>query len=174
LGSRTFKVHIDGYNLLPLLKGDTKENPRKGFLYWSDDGDLMALRAGNWKIEFMQQRAHGFDVWREPLVSLRAPNMYNLRSDPFERATEDATLFYGKWCADHTFVLVPAQAIVGEYLKTFQQFPPRQRPASFSIGEALEKARRVQDTMATAAGTGKPLMPPPPKAAAPARAPVST
>jgi arylsulfatase len=153
LGSRTFKVHIDGYNLLPFFKGEVKENPRKAFLYWSDDGDLMALRAGNWKVEFMQQRAHGFDVWREPLVPLRAPNLYNLRADPFERASEDATVFYGKWMADRTFLLVPAQAIVGEFLKTFQEFPPRQKPASFSIDQALEKARQLQENMTAGAGT---------------------
>jgi arylsulfatase len=150
LGNKTFKVHIDGYNLLPFLKGEGKENPRKGFLYWSDDGDLMALRVGDWKVEFMQQRARGFDVWREPLVSLRAPNLYNLRADPFERASEDATLFYAKWLADRTFLLVPAQAIVAGFLKTFKEFPPRQRPASFSIDQALEKARQMQDTMAAA------------------------
>ena len=149
-GSKTFKVHIDGYNLLPFLKGEVKENPRQAFLYWSDDGDLMALRVGNWKVEFMQQRAHGFDVWREPMVSLRAPNLYNLRSDPFERASEDATLFYGKWVADRTFLLVPAQAIVGQFLKTFEEFPPRQKPASFSIDQALEKARQQEKTMVAA------------------------
>jgi arylsulfatase len=151
-GNKTFKVHIDGYNLLPLIKGEVKENPRKAFLYWSDDGDLMALRVEQWKIEFMQQRAHGFDVWREPLVPTRAPNIYNLRSDPFERATEDATMFYGKWMADRAFLLVPAQAIVGEFLKTFEEFPPRQKPASFSINDALEKAQQNQKTMAKAAG----------------------
>jgi arylsulfatase len=156
IGNKTFKVHSDGYNLLPFLKGEMKENPRKAFLYWSDDGELMALRAGDWKVEFLQQRAHGFDVWREPLVSLRAPNLYNLRSDPFERASEDATLFYGKWMADHTFLLVPAQAIVGEFLKTFQEFPPRQKPASFSIDQALEKAREKQDAIAAAAGAAVP------------------
>jgi arylsulfatase len=154
LGNKTFKVHIDGYNLLPFLKGEGKENPRKGFLYWSDDGDLMALRVGDWKVEFMQQRARGFDVWREPLVSLRAPNLYNLRADPFERASEDATLFYGKWMADRTFLLVPAQAIVAGFLKTFKEFPPRQRPASFSIDQALEKARQMQDNMGAKAGAG--------------------
>jgi len=151
-GSKTFKVHIDGYNLLPFLKGEVKENPRRGFLYWSDDGDLMALRVDNWKVHFMEQRAHGFDVWREPLVSLRAPNIFNLRSDPFERASEDATMFYGKWVADRTFLLVPAQAIVGQFLKTFEEFPPRQRPASFSIDQALEKARESGKTLAAAVG----------------------
>ena len=154
-GDKTFKVHIDGYNLLPLLKGEVKENPRKGFLYWSDDGDLMALRVENWKVEFLEQRAHGFDVWKEPMVPLRAPNLYNLRADPFERATEDATLFYGKWCADHTFLLVPAQAIVGEFLKTFQEFPPRQKPASFSIDQALEKARQQEKAMTKGAGASQ-------------------
>jgi arylsulfatase len=154
LGNRTFKVHIDGYNLIPFIKGEVKENPRKGFLYWSDDGELMALRVGNYKAEFMQQRAHGIDVWQEPLVPLRVPNLYNLRSDPFERATEDANLFYRKWMADRAFLLVPAQAIVGEFLKTFQEFPVRQRPASFSIDQALEKARQQEKVMVAGAGGG--------------------
>ena len=149
LNGKQFKVHLDGMNLLPFFKGDVKESPRQEFLYWSDDGDLMALRVGNWKVEFMQQRARGFDVWREPLVPLRAPNLYNLRSDPFERASEDATLFYGKWMADRTFLLVPAQAIVAEFLQTFKEFPPRQKPASFSIDQALEKARQQEASMAT-------------------------
>lgn len=153
-GNKTFKVHIDGYNLLPFLKGDVKENPRKGFLYWSDDGDLMSLRVGNWKCTFLEQRAHGLGVWEEPLVAKRAPDLYNLRSDPFERATEDASMFYGKWKADRAFLLVPAQAIVGEFLKTFQEFPPRQKPASFSIDQALEKAAENQKAMAKAAGGG--------------------
>ncbi len=153
-GNKTFKVQIDGYNLIPFLKGEVKENPRKGFLYWSDDGDLMALRVGDWKVHFMVQHGHGFDVWKKPLESLRAPDIYNLRSDPFERASEDATLFYGKWMADRTFLLVPAQAIVGEFLKTFKEFPPRQKPASFSIDDALEKAQQNQKAMAKAAGGG--------------------
>ena len=87
-GNKTFKVHIDGYNLLPYLKGEVKENPRKGFFYWSDDGDLLAVRYENWKLHFMEQRAHGFEVWQEPFVTLRFPSLYNLRSDPFERATK--------------------------------------------------------------------------------------
>jgi arylsulfatase len=152
MGSKTFKVHIDGYNLLPFLKGEVKENPRKGFLYWSDDGDLMAARYENWKITFMEQRARGLGVWREPLVSKRVPDIYNLRSDPFERATEDATVFYDKWLADHVFLLVPAQFLIGEYLKTFEEFPPRQKPASFSIDQALEKARQNHQAMEKGAG----------------------
>ena len=151
-GNKTFKVHIDGYNLLPFFKGEVKENPRQGFLYWSDDGDLMALRVGNWKCVFMEQRGHGLKVWQEPLVPLRVPDIYNLRSDPFERATEDADMFYSKWKADRAFLLVPAQAIVGEFLKTFKDFPPRQRPASFSIDQALEKAQQQQSAIATSGG----------------------
>src|SRR6185503_6541469 len=153
-GNKTFKVHIDGYNLLPFIKGETKENPRTGFLYWSDDGDLMALRVGAWKVEFMEQRARGMNVWREPLVPLRAPILLNLRSDPFERAAEDASMFYDKWMMDRAFLLVPAQAIVGEFLATFRDFPPRQKPASFSIDDALEKAQQTQKAMTAAAAAG--------------------
>ena len=153
-GNKAFKVHIDGYNLLPFVKGEVKENPRKAFLYWSDDGDLMALRVGNWKVTFMEQRAKGLDCWREPFVSLRAPKIYNLRADPFERGDEDGSVFYDKWMADRAFLLVPAQGIVGEFLKTFQEFPPRQKPASFSIDQALEKARESEKHLATAYGGG--------------------
>ncbi|MBV9322413.1 MAG: arylsulfatase [Chloroflexi bacterium] len=138
-GARTFKVYIDGYNLLPFLKGDVDANPRPGFLYWSDDGDLMALRVQQWKVNFLEQRGLGIAAWEEPFVRLRLPQLYNLRSDPFERANE--SIFYGKWKADRLFVLVPAQAIVGMFLQTFEEFPPRQRPSSFSIDEALQKAR---------------------------------
>lgn len=150
-GNKTFKVHVDGYNLLPLLKGEVKENPRKGFLYWGDDGDLMALRWSNWKVTFMEQRARGFAVWREPLVPLRAPRLHNLRSDPFERGDEDGSVFYDKWMFDRVFLLVPAQAVVAQFLKSFEEFPPRQKPASFSIDQALEKARENERAMTAAA-----------------------
>ncbi|NOK22349.1 arylsulfatase [Corallococcus carmarthensis] len=150
-GAKTFNVHIDGYNLLPFLKGDVEENPRRAFLYWSDDGDLMALRFDAWKVVFMEQRAHGLNVWREPLAELRAPKIFNLRSDPFERADTDASMYYDLWMMEHAFLLVPAQALVGEFLKTFEKFPPRQRPASFSIDQALERAREKQATLAVAA-----------------------
>jgi arylsulfatase len=154
LGSKTFKNHIDGYNQLPFFKGEVKENPRKGYLYWSDDGDLMALRYQDWKVEFLEQRAHGLDVWLEPMVTLRTPRIFNLRTDPFERGPEDGSLFYDKWMIDRLFLLVPAQAIVGEFLKTFKEFPPRQKAASFSVDQALEKARQTQEQMAVAAGGG--------------------
>ncbi|NTX17369.1 arylsulfatase [Myxococcus sp. CA056] len=150
-GGKTFNVHIDGYNLLPFLKGEVKENPRRGFFYWSDDGDLMALRVGAWKVVFMEQRAHGLSVWREPLAELRIPKLFNLRSDPFERADTDASMYYDRWFAERGFALVPAQEIVGEFLKTFERFPPRQRPASFSIDQALERARDKHERLAVAA-----------------------
>ncbi|HKT47904.1 MAG TPA: arylsulfatase [Candidatus Acidoferrales bacterium] len=153
-GNKTFKVHIDGYNLLPFLKGEQKENPRKGLIYWSDDGDLIAIRVGNWKANFMEQRADGVAVWQEPFVHIRTPKLFNLRSDPFERGDVDGTMFYYKWFADRLFLLVPAQAIVAEYLKTFEEFPPRQKPASFSIDRALESARQQEKAMAKAAGGG--------------------
>ena len=139
IDGKKFKVHLDGYNLLPFLSGKEKESPRKGFIYWSDDGDMMALRVGNWKIHFVEQRAHGLGVWKDPMVVLRVPTLINLRSDPFERAPEDASVFYDKWTADRMFLLVPAQAIVSEFLKTFQEFPPRAKAASFSIDQAMEK-----------------------------------
>src|SRR4029079_17832219 len=146
------KVHLDGYNLLPLLKGEVKENPRKSFFYWSDDGDLMAMRYEQWKIVFSEQRAEGLEVWREPLASMRIPKLFNIRSDPFERGEE--SLSYEKWFVDRVFLLVPAQGMVAEYLKTFEQFPPRQRPASFSIDEALARARQRQAQLEAAASGG--------------------
>jgi arylsulfatase len=102
----------------------------------------------------MVQRAHGFHVWAEPLVNLRVPLVANLRSNPFEMDDEDADFFYNKWFCDRAFLLYGAQAIVGMFLKTFQDFPPRQKPASFSIGDALEKARQKHDLLASAAGGG--------------------
>jgi len=151
-GNKTFKVYLDGHNLLPLWKGDVKENPRKGIMYWSDDGELMALRVGNWKAHFLDQRGVGFDVWRDPFVTLRVPSLFNLRSDPFERG--DESIFYGKWVADRMFTFVPAQAIVEEFLKTFAEFPPRQKPASFSVDEALESAKEKENQLAGTTGGG--------------------
>ena len=114
VGKKTFKVHMDGYNMVPFWKGEVKEDPRKGIMYWSDDGDLMALRVGNWKAHFLEQRNLGLAIWQDPFVSLRAPKLFNLRSDPFERGEE--SIFYGKWFADRMFALIPAQAIVAEFI----------------------------------------------------------
>jgi arylsulfatase len=131
-----------------------KADPRPGFLYFSDDGDLMALRYGNWKIHFAVQRAHGFHSWGEPLVQLRVPQIVNLRSNPFELDDEDANIYGNKWFIDRVFLLVPAQVLVGMFLKSFEAFPPRQRPSSFNLGDALEKARQKHDLLASASGGG--------------------
>ena len=151
-GNKTFKVYLDGHNMIPLWKGEVKENPRKGIMYWSDDGDLMALRVGPWKAHFQEQRSSGFDVWKNPLVNLRFPTLFNLRSDPFERGEE--SIFYGKWAADRMFALIPAQAVVEEFLKTFVEFPPRQKPSSFSVDEALESAKEKENQLAGVTGGG--------------------
>jgi arylsulfatase len=138
VGGKSYKVHLDGYNLLPFFKGEVKESPRKEFLYWNDDGNLVALRYGDWKAVFAEQRAHSFDVWREPFVQLRVPLLYNLRSDPFERA-EHESIGYDRWFFDHIFLLVPAQSYVAQWLQSFVDFPPRNKPASFSIDQVMQK-----------------------------------
>ncbi len=152
-GSKTFKVYIDGFNLMPYLKGDVKENPRPGFLYWSDEGDLMALRYGNWKVHFNEQRSHGFNAWQDPLTPLRLPKLVNLRTDPFEEA-DNSSMFYQKWRADRVFILVPAGAIVAQYMKTLMEFPPRQSPESWSPGAVMEKLRRHQEALESGSGAG--------------------
>jgi arylsulfatase len=138
-GNKTFKVHLDGYNLLPLLSGREKKSPRPGFIYFSDDGDLTAVRYDNFKMVFMEQRATGtLRIWAEPFTPLRVPKIFNLRTDPFERADITSNTYYD-WLMDHVFLLVPAQELVGKFLATFKAFPPRQKAASFSIDEILEK-----------------------------------
>lgn len=137
-GKKTFKVHLDGYNLLPYLTGAEKESPRKEFFYFTDDGDLGALRYEGWKVIFLEEKAQSLDVWFRPLEALRAPRILNLRQDPFERAL-DESINYGDWVAHHMFLLVPAQALVAQFLETFKNFPPRQKAASFSVDQVLEK-----------------------------------
>jgi arylsulfatase len=136
---KTFKVHIDGYNLLPYLTGREKKSPRQGFIYFDDDGNLVALRFDNWKIVFMEQRAEGtLRIWAEPFVTLRVPKLFNLRTDPFERADITSNTYYD-WLVDHIPQVLAAQAIVGPFLETFKAFPPRQKAASFTIDQALAK-----------------------------------
>ena len=135
-GGKSFKVHLDGYDQRDLLASKGPDQ-RREFFYWTDDGNLAGLRYDQYKAVFMEQQAHGLEVWMQPLVPLRAPKLFNLRSDPFERAEQESG-DYVRWFIDHVFVLVPAQAIVGEHLATFQEFPPRQRPGSFSIDQAME------------------------------------
>ena len=136
---RNFKVHLDGYNILPMLTGETQESQRKEIFYFSDDGDLTALRYNDWKMIFMEQKAQGtFRVWMEPFVPLRVPLIENLRRDPYERATITSNTYYD-WLLDRAFLLVPAQAYVGQFLATFKEFPPRQKAASFSLDQVMDK-----------------------------------
>ena len=136
VGSSTYKVHLDGYNLLPALKGE-EEWPRSEFIYWTDDGSVAALRYDNWKMLFLEQRAHGFDVWEEPFVELRLPKLFNLRSDPFERADHEG-MGYGKWRIDRAFLIAPASVYVGQWLQSFKDYPPRQKPGSFNLERVME------------------------------------
>ena len=136
---RSYKVHLDGYNMLPLLTGETEENPRKEIFYFADTGELTALRYNDWKAIFLEQESKDtLRAWIEPWKELRVPLIFNLRRDPYERAYFTSNTYYD-WLIDHVFFLVPAQAYVGEFLKTFQEFPPRQKPASFSIDQVMEK-----------------------------------
>jgi arylsulfatase len=136
---RQYKVHLDGYNFLPFLTGKEKEGPRREIFYFSDDGDLTALRYNDWKLIFMEQKTQGtFRVWMEPFVPLRVPLMFNLRRDPYERAEETSNTYYD-WLIDHAFLLVPAQDYVGQFLATFKEFPPRQKAASFSLDQVMEQ-----------------------------------
>jgi arylsulfatase A-like enzyme len=138
-GEKEFKVHLDGYNFLPYLTGKTDISPRKEFFYFSDDGDLTALRYDNWKVVFAQQRAQGtMLVWGEPYVKTRLPWLFNLRTDPYEKATITSNTYWD-WYLDHVFLLTPAQDIVGDFLKTFKEYPPRQKAASFTIDQVIDK-----------------------------------
>jgi len=137
IGSRKYKVHLDGYDLGPALRGEA-EWPRKEFIYWTDDGSVAALRYGNWKATFLVQRAHGMDVWLEPFVELRAPLLTNLRMDPFENAHEIG-MDYQRWYLEHMFMIAPAGAYVAKWLESFRDYPPRQKPGSFNLDRVMEK-----------------------------------
>jgi arylsulfatase len=137
VGDKTFKVHIDGYNITDALAGKAPD-PRHEFFYWNDDGSLVALRYNQWKIVFQEQRAEGFDVWQEPFVPLRVPKLFNLRSDPFEEG-DHIGMDYSHWRIDRVFLLVPAQEYVANYIATFKDFPPSQKVGSFSLDNVLEK-----------------------------------
>jgi len=141
VGDKEFKVHLDGYNQLPYLVGKAEEGPRKEFFYFSDDGLLTGLRYEDWKLVFAEQRAHQFNVWREPFVELRIPYIENLRRDPFERAITDSNNYH-RWNIQRAFLLVPAQAYEGDFLKSFKEFPMRQKPASFNMEKVMEELQQ--------------------------------
>jgi arylsulfatase len=137
IGGRTYKVHLDGYDLGPALRGEAAW-PRREFIYWTDDGSVAALRYDNWKITFLKQEAEGLKVWQQPFVELRAPAITNLRMDPFERAEEENAMGYQRFFMDRMFLIAPAGAYVGRWLQSFREFPPRQKPGSFNLDRVME------------------------------------
>jgi len=140
-GDKTFKVHLDGYNQLPLITGESKKGARKEFFYFSDDGQLVGLRYNDWKLVFAEQRAKRFMVWSNPFVPLRIPKLFNLRRDPFERADTDANN-YNRWWIERVFLVVPSQTVVKEFVETMAEFPPRQKPAKFNVDDVLKQMQR--------------------------------
>ncbi len=140
VGGMTYKVHVDGYNLIPALQGKA-EWPRHEFFYWTDDGSVAALRYNNWKVTFLRQNAHGMHVWSAPYEQLRMPMIGNLRMDPFERAAHEA-IGYPQWQFEHMYMFAPAAAYVGQWLQSFRDFPPRQKPGSFSLDRVMEAVTR--------------------------------
>jgi arylsulfatase len=138
VGAKQFKVHLDGYNQVPVLRGEAKESIRQDFVYFDDDGHLVAYRDERFKYTFSRQDAKGMEIWRNPLTNLRAPIMIDLRTDPFEYAP-DGSANYEKWVIARAFLILPAVAKVTKYLETYREFPPRQKPASFSIDQVIEK-----------------------------------
>ena len=137
---KRFKVHLDGYNQLDILLGNGPSK-RDELFYFSDDGDLMALRYRDWKMVFLEQRAKGtLQVWAEPFTPLRVPKLFHLRRDPYERADITSNTYWD-WLIDRAFAIYAAQAIVGNFLASFEEFPPRGKAASFTIDDALEKIR---------------------------------
>jgi arylsulfatase len=139
IGDTTFKVHIDGFNLLPYLTGEEERSPRKGLIYYSDDGDVLAMRYDNWKVVFKEQRCEGtLQVWAEPFVDLRVPKLFNLRTDPFERADITSNTYYD-WLFDNDYMVLAGTFLVTQFLETFKEFPPRQEAASFTINHVVDK-----------------------------------
>ena len=135
---RNYRVHLDGYNFLPYLTGEAEDTPRREIFYFSDDGDLTALRYNDWKLIFMEQRAEAtLQAWIEPFIPLRIPYVVHLRRDPYERAMITSNTYYD-WMLDRAYLLVPAQDYVGQFLATFRDYPPRQKAASFSLDQVIE------------------------------------
>jgi arylsulfatase len=137
LGSTTYKVHLDGYNLAPYLTGAAPKSPRESFIYVNDDQQMTALRYDNWKLVFMEQRAPGtMRIWAEPFTSLRVPKMFNLRADPYERADITSNTYYD-FLADRAYLVVPSQAFVANFLQSFKEYPQRQKAASFNLDDVM-------------------------------------
>lgn len=142
IGEKSFKVHIDGYNMLPYLTGQVQESPRQFFFYISDDGDIMAIRMKDWKVVLMEQRAKTLQCWFEPFVKYRAPKIFNLRRDPFERADENSNSYWD-WVISHAYIVYAMQGAVANQLEAFEKFPPRQKPGSFNLDELMRKLQEA-------------------------------
>ncbi|MCP4616531.1 MAG: arylsulfatase [Bradyrhizobium sp.] len=142
VGDMTYKVHLDGFNLVPYLTGQTDKCPRNSFIYVNDDQQVVAMRYDNWKIVFMEQRAQGqLLLWANPFTGLRVPKIFNLRTDPYERADITSNTYYD-WLFDHVYLLVPAQDFVGQFLTSFREYPQRQKAATFNLDEVMEKLKQ--------------------------------
>ena len=145
IGSKTFKVHLDGFNMLPYLSGEVKDSPRNYFFYFSDDGELLAIRMNDWKVVLMEQRAKQLMAWLEPFVPLRAPKMFHLRRDPFERADENSNTYWD-WLISHIYLMYEMQGLVAQQIQDFVKYPPRQKPASFNLNAVMRQLEEVQSS----------------------------
>ncbi|MEW2478977.1 arylsulfatase [Mycobacterium sp. NPDC049093] len=146
-GDTKYKVHIDGFNLLPYLTGEVGKSPRRGLIYFSDDCDVLGVRIDNWKVVFMEQRCQGtLQIWFEPFTVLRAPKLYNLRTDPYERADITSNTYWD-WWFEHDYLALMANALVTQFLETFKEFPPRREPASFTISNAVDQLHNFLERM---------------------------
>jgi arylsulfatase len=154
VGNKTFKVHLDGYNLIPYLTGEVKESPRNSLMYFSDDGDVMAVRVDDYKFVLAEQRATSTQVWAEPLVKLRLPMIFNLRRDPFERAEYNSNVYYD-WLMNHVPQTYLMQEVVSQQIADFANFPPRQKPASFNLDAVLAQVSVHAAPNGKAAGESK-------------------
>jgi len=142
IGGRSYKVHLDGYDLGPALRGEVGEWPRKEFIYWTDDGSVAALRYSDFKVTFLEQQSHGLRVWQDPFKVLRAPLVTNLRMDPFERAEVEHAMGHTRWYMEHMWAIAPAGAYVANWLQSFREFPQRQKPGSFNLERVMEAVSR--------------------------------
>jgi arylsulfatase A-like enzyme len=143
-GDKFFKVCLDGYNMLPYLSGEVEKSPRDFFMYVSDDGDIIAIRIGDYKAVLMEQRATRLQAWFEPFVKLRAPKLFNLRQDPFERADENSNTYWD-WVIDHAWVIYLMQGVVAGMIENYIKFPPRQKPGSFNLEAVMRQLEAAGD-----------------------------
>jgi len=154
VGDKTFKVHLDGFNMIPYITGKVKESPRNSLMYFSDDGDVMAVRVGDYKFNLALQHAHTMELWAEPFKKLRVPHIMNLRRDPFERADFNSNKYWD-WLVDHIPQMYLMQEVVAQQIEEFAAFPPRQKPASFNLDAVLAQAQAATGAAAKAKGAGK-------------------